>query len=186
MPKVTVICYTRSQPWGYGHYPRGSRMQQRIRVNVTRPLISMQILNFRRKRGGTIRPDGIFFETCWANSSRGFEGLETFFKKKCFFHLVSSLSSFSLSSSLFTLHSCLVLSFLFHLLLHSCLVSSSAVLSCFLFFCLLLSCLSSAVFSSLSGPVFFLCLCHSLSVSMWCCGRVVVLCCGCGVSCVAP
>ena len=40
MPKVTVICYTRSQPWGYGHHPRGSLMQQRIRVNITRPLIS--------------------------------------------------------------------------------------------------------------------------------------------------
>ena len=40
MPKVTVICYTRSQPWGYGHHPRGSRMQQRIRVSITRPLIS--------------------------------------------------------------------------------------------------------------------------------------------------
>ena len=40
MPKVTVICYTRSQPWGHGHHPRVSRMQQRIRVNITRPLIS--------------------------------------------------------------------------------------------------------------------------------------------------
>ena len=44
MPKVTVICYTRSQPWGYGHHPRGSRMQQRIRVNITRPLISTHIV----------------------------------------------------------------------------------------------------------------------------------------------
>ena len=42
MPKVTVICYTRSQPWGYGHHSRGSRMQQRIRVDITRPLISKQ------------------------------------------------------------------------------------------------------------------------------------------------
>ena len=38
----TVICYTRSQPWGYGHHPRGSRMQQRIHINITRPLISTQ------------------------------------------------------------------------------------------------------------------------------------------------
>ena len=34
---------TRSQPWGYGHHPRGSRMQQRTRINVTRPLISTHI-----------------------------------------------------------------------------------------------------------------------------------------------
>ena len=40
MPKLTVICYTRSQPWGYGHHPRGSRMQQRTHVNITRFLIS--------------------------------------------------------------------------------------------------------------------------------------------------
>ena len=46
MPKVTVICYTRSQPWGYGHHPRGSRMEQRIRVNITRPLISTQKVQF--------------------------------------------------------------------------------------------------------------------------------------------
>ena len=32
-----------------------------------------------KKNGGRIRPKGIFFETCWANSSGGFEGLETFF-----------------------------------------------------------------------------------------------------------
>ena len=59
--------------------------------------------------------------------------------------------------------------------LHSCLVSSAPVLSCFVFFRLL------------SVPVFFLC--HSLSpslslsISVWCCGRVDVLCCVlcCGV-----
>ena len=139
-----------------------------------------------------------------SSSSGGFEGLETFFEKKN--HLFSSLSSFSLSSSLFffvvsllfsSLH---LLSSLFSLVLsclssslfslHSCLVSSSPVLSCFLFFCLLFSCLSPAVFSSLC---ICLCLCLplslSLSVSVWCCGRVVVLCCvlcfwcvWCGVS----
>ena len=38
MPKLAVICHTRSQPWGYGHHPRGSRMQQRIHVNITRHL----------------------------------------------------------------------------------------------------------------------------------------------------
>ena len=38
-----------------------------------------QILHFRRKNGGIIRPKGIFFETFWANSSGGFKGLETFF-----------------------------------------------------------------------------------------------------------
>ena len=72
--------------------------------------------------------------------------------------------------------------------LHSCLVLSSPVLSCFVFFCLLFSCLSSAVFSSLSVPVFFLffflsvsvsvsvCFCLCLSLSP--CGVVVVsLCC---------
>ena len=32
-----------------------------------------------QKNGGIIRPKGIFFETFWANSSGGFEGLETFF-----------------------------------------------------------------------------------------------------------
>ena len=42
MPKVTVICCTRSQPWGYGHHPLGSRMQQRIHISITRPLISTQ------------------------------------------------------------------------------------------------------------------------------------------------
>ena len=38
MPKVTVICNTRSQPRGFGHRPRGSRMQQRNHINITRPL----------------------------------------------------------------------------------------------------------------------------------------------------
>ena len=40
MPNLTVIRHIRSQPWGYGHHPRGSRMQQRINVDITRPLIS--------------------------------------------------------------------------------------------------------------------------------------------------
>ena len=40
MPNLTVIHHTRSQPWGYGHHPRGSRMQQRIHIDITRPLIS--------------------------------------------------------------------------------------------------------------------------------------------------
>ena len=38
MPKLTVICHTRSQPWRYGHHPRGSRMQQRTHVNITATL----------------------------------------------------------------------------------------------------------------------------------------------------
>ena len=42
MPKLTVICHTRSQPWGYGHHPLGSRMQPRTHVNITRSLISTQ------------------------------------------------------------------------------------------------------------------------------------------------
>ena len=40
MRKLTVICCTRSQPWGYGQHPRGSRMQQRTHENITGPLIS--------------------------------------------------------------------------------------------------------------------------------------------------
>ena len=95
------------------------------------------------------------FETFWANSSGGFEGLETFFLKKSSFP-----SSLSLSSS--CLFSCLASSLLFHLLISS------------LFFHLLLSFLVSPL-SSVS-----LCLCLSLSlslsvsVSVWCC---VLWCC---------
>ena len=130
-------------------------------------------------------------------------------KKTFFFHFcLSSFSlSFSLSSSLFyCLASSLLLSLIFSLLslvsslssvlfscvssslfsLHSCLVSSSLVLSCFVFFCLLFSCLSSAVFSSLSCSVSLslslsvsVCLCLSQflshSVSLCLCLRVVVL-----------
>ena len=42
MPKLTVICHTRSQPWGCGNHPRCSSMQQRTRINITRPFISTQ------------------------------------------------------------------------------------------------------------------------------------------------
>ena len=36
-----LISYAQgNRHWGCGHHPRGSRMQQRIRVNITRPLIS--------------------------------------------------------------------------------------------------------------------------------------------------
>ena len=42
MPNLTVIRHIRPQPWGYGHHPRGSRMQQRIHADITRPLISTQ------------------------------------------------------------------------------------------------------------------------------------------------
>ena len=49
MPKLTVICHTRSQPWGYGHHPRSSRVQQRTHINVTRPLISTHPVSFVMK-----------------------------------------------------------------------------------------------------------------------------------------
>ena len=52
MPNLTVIRHIRSQPWGYGHHPRGSRTQQRIHVDITRPLISTQnrIRNEKREK----------------------------------------------------------------------------------------------------------------------------------------
>ena len=101
-----------------------------------------------------------------------------------------SLDLLMFCSLLLSLSSSLVLSFVFSFI--SCLlslVSSLFVLSClvlspfFVLSCLLLS----SVFSSLSVSVFFL---FSLplnlslspfSVSVWCCGRVVVV--WCGVSC---
>ena len=69
----------------------------------------------------------------------------------------------------------LVSSLLFHLLLSSCLVPSSILLSC-------LVSLSLSLFLSLSLPV-SLCLCLlslSLSVSVWCC---VLWCCVCVCAC---
>ena len=125
--------------------------------------------------------------------------------KKKHFHLVSSLSSFSLSSSLFFSSSLFIFSFtfsLFSLLLFSLL---SSLVLCFIF-SLLFAFLSSLVFSCrlvllcllLSSPLLSL-LCRllfslwpcllslslsvSVSVSVWCCGRVVVLLCSI-VSCV--
>ena len=132
---------------------------------------------------------GFFFETFWANSSGGVEGLETFFKKKSplfisislhfLFHLLSSFSSclsFSLSSSLFlsSLFSSLDLllsslsSSLFSLLFHSFLL---------LFLSFSLLSLSSFWLLSLS-PRDVVCFC-----SVWCvcrCGRVCVWCVCCG------
>ena len=35
VPKLSVICHTRSQPWWYGHHPPGSRMQQRTHENIS-------------------------------------------------------------------------------------------------------------------------------------------------------
>ena len=134
-----------------------------------------QILNFRRKNGGIIRSKGIFFETFWANSSGGFEGSQTFKKKKklssrfisiflhFLFHLLSSFSYF--------IFSCLS-SLLFHLFVSSLFLSR---LPFFIFSCLLVSfrllsslffCLSFSVFLSLSPfSVAFLCL-LSLSLSV--------------------
>ena len=60
----------------------GSEKSNSNHVNNGKKKKNGQILNFRRKNGGIIRPTGIFFETFWANSSDGFEGLETFFGKK--------------------------------------------------------------------------------------------------------
>ena len=116
-----------------------------------------------------------------------------FQKKKTYFlsSLFISISPFSLDllifSFIFSFMSFFIFSVLFRLLsslsslLLSCLLLFRFVLSS-LFSCLVLSCLSSSVF-----PV-SLCLCLSLSVSVWCCGRVVVLCCvvlcvRCGVLC---
>ena len=94
-----------------------------------------QILNFRRKRG-IIRPRGIFFETCWAESSGVFGGSQTFSRKKShlfssrflfhfLFHLLSSFSS-SLLSLLIHLVFSLIFSFILSLLLSlfSCLFIS--------------------------------------------------------------
>ena len=94
------------------------------------------------------------------------------------FHLLSSFSLSSSLSSLFSLLSSLVLSFLFHLLFAFlyCLVFSCLVLFCLLLSSPLLSLLCRLLFSV---PVFFLCLCLSLSP----CGVVVVLLC-CVLSCV--
>ena len=98
---------------------------------------------------------------------------------------MSHLSSLFLSfifSLLFAFLSCLVF-FLLHLLLHSCLVSSYPVLSCFVFFRL-----SSSVFFSLPLCPCLLSLSLSLTLSLflslfrvvlWC----VVLWCVCGVVC---
>ena len=55
-----------------------------------------QDLNFGKKNGGIVRP-----ETFWDNSYGGFEGPQTLFTKKILFYFHVSLSSFSLSSSLF-------------------------------------------------------------------------------------
>ena len=90
------------------------------------------------------------------------ENHDTIKKRPCTTTLKMNLLS-SLVLSCLQL-SCLVL---------SCLVLSSLVFSCPLLSCLLLSCRSSSVFSSLSVPVFFLCLCLSLSLSpcgvcAWC------------------
>ena len=50
-----------------------------------------------QKNGGIIRPKEFFFETFWANSSGGFEGLETFF----FFEKELSFLSFRFISMSF-------------------------------------------------------------------------------------
>ena len=86
-----------------------------------------------------------FFETCWAKSSGGFGGPETFFKKKTSFpssRFISIFVNFLLISLLFSPFSSLLFHLLlFHLLLSSCLVSSCLVLSCLVLSCLVLSCL---------------------------------------------
>ena len=165
---------------------------------------NVQILNFCRTNGRIIRPTGFFFcETFRANSSSGFEGLETFFWKIIFsfFSLLfifsfilpfifssSCLSSSScLASSLFlsSLFSSLVSNFLFHIhvsLLFSFISSfllfhlpvSSLLLSRLLLSCLVLSCL---VLSCLSFSV-------SFSVSVWCCVLWCCVVCGVCVCCV--
>ena len=146
--------------------------------------------------------DGDFFETCWANKSDGFEGLETFFWKM---HLVSSLSLFIFSwssptsslvssfiSDLLFFFSGLFSSLLFHLLVSSlllsrllfcCLVLSFHVLSCLSFSVSLgLSLFLSSFSVSLSVSV-----CHCLCVcGVVCCGVVwCVWCVVCVVWCVA-
>ena len=57
---------------------------RKIEFESCKEMKNGQILNFRKKSGGIIRPTVIFFffETFSANSSGGFEGLETFFGKK--------------------------------------------------------------------------------------------------------
>ena len=125
-----------------------------------------------KKNGRIIRPKGIFFETFWANSSGGFGGSQTFFRKKSVFHLVSSLSLFTFSV-IFSLLFHPVSSFLVHLLsscsscLFSCLAHSLFLSYLFSSFDLLLSsCLvsppsSSLVLSRLSSFIFS-CLVSSL------------------------
>ena len=104
------------------------------------------------KNEGIIRPTGIFFETFWANSSGGFEGLETFLER--FF---SPLSLFIFSFLFPFIFSLLFSSFLFHLL---SLFSRSSLL--------FLSCLSCSVSLSLSSfSVFFLCLLSLSSSSVF-------------------
>ena len=145
--------------------------------------INGQILNFRRKNGGIIRPRGfVFFETFWANLSGGFQDSQTFFKNIIFsltsislhflfhfpFHLLSSFSSclfFSLSSSLFFILSLL--------LIFSALVLSR--LSSFIFSCLLvLSPLLLSLFLCLLSLSFSLCLslspspCDVVCYVVWC------------------
>ena len=51
MPKLTVICDTRSLPRWSGHHPWSSRMQQWTRVNITKALSSPRTMGIR----GTIQ-----------------------------------------------------------------------------------------------------------------------------------
>ena len=69
MPKLTVICHTRSQPWGYGHHTRGSRRQQRIHINVTRPVISTHPP--RRTESWRIGDGDFSFDASKIETSRG-------------------------------------------------------------------------------------------------------------------
>ena len=78
-----------------------------------------------QKNGGLILPKGIFFETFWATSSTGFEGLETFF--------LDLFTSFHLDLSSFCLD--LVFHLLFH---HLSSFSSHLFFSSLLFHLLLL------------------------------------------------
>ena len=155
-------------------------------------------------------PTGIFFETFWANSSGRFgRVLKHFFPKNIFsplslfifsfifsflFHRVSSflfhlpsllfhrVSSFlfHLPSLLFHLLSSLFSCLVFHLLSYLCIL----VLSRLILSCLILSSFVSPLRSSLLSlflSSFSVSLCLCLSVSVWCCGRVVLC---CVVSCV--
>ena len=111
MPKLTVICYTRSQPWGYGHHPLEKSLKFMalfVSSEMMRVSISPSSSPSRRKPISRVRKNSAALEramskknACWSSKRLELESqLAALRRRRCRTELTRQVEKLETSSTM--------------------------------------------------------------------------------------